>query len=133
MLNTSLRSSRTWLMAGTSLLLFAPSAAFAQDSTQPPADQQQPADQQPPADTATAPGDVSAQQPTDEGAIVVTGIRRSLQDSIQIKRNSASVVEAVSAEEIGKLPDVSIAESIARLPGIAAQRRRLSRAQARPE
>lgn len=56
------------------------------------------------------------------GAIVVTGIRRSLQDSIQIKRNSASVVEAVSAEEIGKLPDVSIAESIARLPGVAAQR-----------
>ena len=50
------------------------------------------------------------------------GIRRSLQDSIQIKRNSASVVEAVSAEEIGKLPDVSIAESIARLPGVAAQR-----------
>ncbi len=61
-----------------------------------------------------------ARQP--EGTIVVTGIRRSLQDSIQIKRNSASVVEAVSAEEIGKLPDVSIAESIARLPGIAAQR-----------
>ncbi len=57
-----------------------------------------------------------------KGTIVVTGIRRSLQDSIQIKRNSASVVEAVSAEEIGKLPDVSIAESIARLPGIAAQR-----------
>ena len=54
--------------------------------------------------------------------IVVTGIRHSLQNSIQIKRNSASVVEAVSAEEIGKLPDVSIAESIARLPGVAAQR-----------
>jgi len=121
LLNTSLRSSRTWLLAGTSLLLFAPSAAFAQDAT-PPSDQQQPADQEPPADTTTAPGDVSAQPPADEGAIVVTGIRRSLQDSIQIKRNSASVVEAVSAEEIGKLPDVSIAESIARLPGIAAQR-----------
>ena len=58
----------------------------------------------------------------DEGAIVVTGIRQSFQNSIQIKRNSASVVEAVSAEEIGKLPDVSIAELIARLPGVAAQR-----------
>ena len=33
-----------------------------------------------------------------------------------------SMVEAVSAEEIGKLPDVSIAESIARLPGLTAQR-----------
>ena len=39
-----------------------------------------------------------------------------------IKRRERSVVEAVSAEEIGKLPDISIAESIARLPGIAAQR-----------
>ena len=55
-------------------------------------------------------------------AIVVTGIRRSIQDSIAIKRKETSVVEAVSAEEIGKLPDVSIAESIARLPGVAAQR-----------
>src|SRR4029079_13748432 len=71
---------------------------------------------------ATGPGQPSAQQPADSGAIVVTGIRRSLQDSINIKRRERSVVEAVSAEEIGKLPDVSIAESIARLPGIAAQR-----------
>ena len=57
-----------------------------------------------------------------EGTIVVTGIRRSIQDSLAIKRRESSVVEAVSAEEIGKLPDVSIAESIARLPGVAAQR-----------
>ena len=71
---------------------------------------------QPPAAPGTAPA------PTDQGAIVVTGIRASLRNSIQIKRNERSVVEAVSAEEIGKLPDVSIAESIARLPGIAAQR-----------
>ena len=97
-----------------------PSAAFAQtapDQTDSNTQQQQ---QQP-----TTPGEPNAPQakrPQDQGVIVVTGIRRSLQDSIQIKRNSASVVEAVSAEEIGKLPDVSIAESIARLPGIAAQR-----------
>ena len=66
--------------------------------------------------------DVNAQPPADKDAIVVTGIRRSLQDSINIKRRERGTVEAVSAEEIGKLPDVSIAESIARLPGIAAQR-----------
>jgi len=68
----------------------------------------------------TTPGEPTTKK--DEGAIVVTGFRRSLQDSIALKRNNASVVEAVSAEEIGKLPDVSIAESIARLPGITAQR-----------
>lgn len=54
--------------------------------------------------------------------IVVTGIRAGIQNSINIKKNETSIVEAVSAEDIGKLPDVSIAESIARLPGLAAQR-----------
>ena len=54
--------------------------------------------------------------------MVVTGIRKSIQDSIGVKKNSSSIVEVVSAEDIGKLPDSSIAESIARLPGIAAQR-----------
>lgn len=54
--------------------------------------------------------------------IVVTGIRRAIEDSIEVKREETSIVEVVSAEEIGKLPDVSIAESIARLPGLTAQR-----------
>jgi iron complex outermembrane receptor protein len=56
------------------------------------------------------------------GEVVVTGIRKSIQDSIGVKKNDSSIVEVVSAEDIGKLPDSSIAESIARLPGIAAQR-----------
>lgn len=54
--------------------------------------------------------------------LVVTGIRRAIADSISLKRDETSIVEAISAEDIGKLPDVSIAESIARLPGLAAQR-----------
>jgi iron complex outermembrane recepter protein len=54
--------------------------------------------------------------------VVVTGLRKSIQDSIGVKKNETSIVEVVSAEDIGKLPDASIAESIARLPGIAAQR-----------
>lgn len=54
--------------------------------------------------------------------IVVTGIRRSIETSRETKLQSASIVEAVSAEDLGKLPDVSIAESLARLPGLAAQR-----------
>ncbi|MBN8501090.1 MAG: TonB-dependent receptor [Sphingomonadales bacterium] len=58
----------------------------------------------------------------DGGVIEVTGIRFSIGNSINTKRNNESIVEVVSAEEIGKLPDVSIAESIARLPGLAAQR-----------
>ncbi|TZF86730.1 TonB-dependent receptor [Cognatilysobacter lacus] len=55
-------------------------------------------------------------------SVHVKGIRRGIERSIDTKKNSTSIVEAVSAEDIGKLPDVSIAESIARLPGLAAQR-----------
>jgi iron complex outermembrane recepter protein len=55
-------------------------------------------------------------------AITVTGIRRGIENAIELKRESTSIVEAISAEDIGKLPDSSIAESIARLPGLTAQR-----------
>jgi iron complex outermembrane recepter protein len=54
--------------------------------------------------------------------ITVTGIRRGIESAISVKKNADSIVEAISAEDIGKLPDSSIAESIARLPGLAAQR-----------
>lgn len=59
---------------------------------------------------------------TDIGEVVVTGIRSSIESSIASKRTNSSIVEVVTAEDIGKLPDVSIAESLARLPGLTAQR-----------
>jgi iron complex outermembrane recepter protein len=59
----------------------------------------------------------------DSGSVVtITGIRRGIESAISVKKNSDQIVESVSAEDIGKLPDNSIAESIARLPGITAQR-----------
>jgi iron complex outermembrane receptor protein len=54
--------------------------------------------------------------------VVVTGLRYAIETSVAAKRNSGSIIESVSAEDIGKLPDVSIAESLARLPGLAGQR-----------
>src|SRR4029453_15937028 len=54
--------------------------------------------------------------------VEVNGIRAGIESAIQTKQQSTSIVEAVSAEDIGKLPDLSIAESISRLPGLAAQR-----------
>jgi hypothetical protein len=54
--------------------------------------------------------------------VVVTGIRKSIETSVTTKRESDSIVEAISAEDLGKLPDTSIAESLARLPGLTAQR-----------
>ena len=54
--------------------------------------------------------------------IEVSGIRGSMLASQAVKQGSTEIVESINAEEIGKLPDVSIAESLARLPGLAAQR-----------
>ena len=54
--------------------------------------------------------------------IVVTGIRASIANSIAAKARNTSIVEVISSEDIGKLPDVSIAESLGRLPGLTTQR-----------
>ncbi|WP_312782666.1 TonB-dependent receptor [Brevundimonas sp.] len=62
------------------------------------------------------------EQATQVDEIVVTGIRRSIEASISAKARNTSIVEVISAEDIGKLPDVSIAESLARLPGVTMQR-----------
>ncbi|WP_164852612.1 TonB-dependent receptor [Novosphingobium umbonatum] len=54
--------------------------------------------------------------------IVVTGFRAGLQRAQAVKQNDTSVVEALSAEDIGKLPGSSIADSIGRLAGVAGER-----------
>ena len=61
--------------------------------------------------------------------IVVTGIRHSQITALKLKRVNEDIVEAISAEDIGKLPDDGIADSIARLPGLAAQRDNSGRTQ----
>lgn len=58
----------------------------------------------------------------DEDVVIATGIRQSIEESLTLKRDSTSIIEAITAEDIGKLPDVSIADSLARLPGVTAQR-----------
>lgn len=59
---------------------------------------------------------------SDADAIVVTGYRASLESAVAEKKNIDQIVESLSSEDIGRLPDASIAESIARLPGITSQR-----------
>ena len=65
-------------------------------------------------------GAAHAQQASTE--VVVTGIRASIESAIATKRNADGIVEALNAEDIGKLPDTTVAESVARLPGVTAQR-----------
>ena len=70
----------------------------------------------------TASAQSAQDEPVEIDEVVVTGIRSSIESSIASKRNNSSIVEVVTAEDIGKLPDVSIAESLARMPGVTAQR-----------
>ncbi|HEY8023669.1 MAG TPA: TonB-dependent receptor [Burkholderiaceae bacterium] len=74
------------------------------------------------ADAQQAPAANTAASDVTPQTVIVTGIRRSLEDSLSVKRNSDSIVEVVSAEDTGKLPDSSIAEALARLPGVTGQR-----------
>lgn len=71
----------------------------------------------------TAPATQAAEEEAQElDAVQVVGIRRGIEDSINTKQAEDTIVEAISAEDIGKLPDTSIADSLARLPGLTAQR-----------
>src|ERR1700693_3050063 len=54
--------------------------------------------------------------PLDE--IVVTRIRKSLDVSLEVKRDSTELTEVITAEDIGKMPDKNVADSLARLPGV---------------
>jgi TonB-dependent receptor len=54
--------------------------------------------------------------------IVVTGVRGSQLKSVDIKRKETALVDAISAEDIGKLPDVTIADSLQRISGVQIQR-----------
>ena len=102
-MNSRTQRNRARLMSGaaTSLALMFASAGMAQ------------------AQQTTA---TTAEQDSAVEEIVVTGIRASIENAIALKKTSSSIVEAISAEDIGKLPDTSIAESLARLPGLTAQR-----------
>lgn len=102
-------------MALASATLMVSAGAYAQDANDQ--DQTMSAKEREEARKAAA-----AEKAKEMDVVEVTGIRRGIESAISIKQESTSIIEAISAEDIGKLPDSSIAESIARLPGLAAQR-----------
>ena len=55
--------------------------------------------------------------------IVVTGLRSSLEEAVQIKRENSGVVDAITAEDIGKFPDSNLSESLQRITGVSIDRR----------
>ncbi|HEX8064174.1 MAG TPA: TonB-dependent receptor plug domain-containing protein, partial [Allosphingosinicella sp.] len=106
--------SRRWILLGgaAALAVGAAAPAWAQDvpDTEETSEAATPAEG---SETDVAGG---------EEDIVVTGFRASLESAVNEKKQQDQIIESVSAEDIGKLPDASIAESIARLPGLTSQR-----------
>ncbi|HET8725949.1 MAG TPA: TonB-dependent receptor, partial [Alphaproteobacteria bacterium] len=89
--------------------------------------QEQPADPEagtPQTDDAVQTAAGQDQATSDDQTIVVTGLRRSLQSAQNIKRNSDQIVDAIVAEDIGKLPDIAVPDTAARIPGFQVERQR---------
>ncbi|MBW8882737.1 MAG: TonB-dependent receptor plug domain-containing protein, partial [Asticcacaulis sp.] len=59
---------------------------------------------------------------TDSSVVVVTGVRASMRSSAQIKKNTQEIVDSITAEDIGKLPDNNVAETLTRIPGVQGYR-----------
>ena len=71
------------------------------------------------ADTPVAnPAPAAAPKADDSTVVVVSGIRRSIADAIGIKRRSTELMDTISAEDIGKLPDQNVSETLSRVPGV---------------
>jgi TonB-dependent receptor len=112
------------------VLAFGATPAAAQSDPATPPDpnveaQEQPADPEagsPQTDDAVE-GVTGADEPAEEETIVVTGLRRSLRSAQNIKRNSEQIVDSIVAEDIGKLPDLAVSETAARIPGVQVIRR----------
>ncbi len=77
------------------------------------------------AQDASAPAEAVSATPA-INTVKVSGIRSGIEAAISIKKNASSILEAISAEDIGKLPDSTVAESISRLPGVTTQRDKIT-------
>jgi len=81
-----------------------------------------------PAQAQTAPQAPTAEAAAaDKGAaqletVIVTGLRKSQEKAIDLKRNAATIVDSISAQDIGKLPDTTISDSLQRISGVQIRR-----------
>lgn len=65
---------------------------------------------------------VASDQSTEAGEIVVTGYRRSLEESVARKRNADAFIDVITAEDVGKFPDKNVADALQRVPGVVITR-----------
>jgi iron complex outermembrane recepter protein len=100
----AVRARRAYgLLASASVLIAIAGAAHAQDA--------------PPEPPVAAPQDSAAEQD-----VVVTGYRRSIEESLSQKREANAFVDVITAEDVGKFPDKNVADSLQRVPGVIIDR-----------
>ena len=85
--------------------------ASAQSTSTPPADSSPP-----------APGSSYSDKPVELDEFVVAEYRRSLEMSLDTKRNAGATVDVITAEDVGKFPDTNVAESLSHIPGVTVDR-----------
>ncbi len=98
------RAVRAALACSSALMAIGAYPALAQDAAQP----------------VEAQADESAKGASD--AIIVTGFRESLSSALSLKRNETAAIDAIKAEDIAEFPDLNLAESLQRIPGVAISR-----------
>jgi TonB-dependent receptor len=106
--HTNRKTPVTLLAVSIGLALQMNAAAFAQDAATAPAQATEPASTPAPVDTLDT--------------VSVTGYRASVEKALDIKRGEAGIVDAIVAEDIGKFPDLNLAESLQRIPGVVITR-----------
>lgn len=96
-------------------------AVLAADAAAPVQDAAPGAQGSDPASAQPADGD-QAKKATTLNTVVVTGYRQSVEKSLDIKRGETGMVDAIVAEDVGKFPDLNLAESLQRIPGVVITR-----------
>ena len=85
------------------------------------------------AQAQTAPDQAAeeAEAPAEAGQeVIVTGFRESLSSALNLKRRETAAVDAIKAEDIAEFPDLNLAESLQRIPGVAISLRTLPQSNA---
>lgn len=120
-------------LIGTAVLMAMPAPALAQTGPATPRPAPKPSQTSrpstPQSGTPALPADrdqAGIRSSTDAAGqeIVVTGYRRSLEDSANAKKNATNFIDSIFSEDVGKFPDLNLAESLQRLPGVQIDRDR---------
>src|SRR3982751_3448278 len=75
----------------------------------------------------TALSATAQEQAADNSVVVVTGIRKSYADAVNMKRDTLEITDSISSDGLGRFPDLNVGEAIQRIPGVQLNREAGSR------